>query len=125
MAESLNGNHDANEAASGASVLRAAAELRAERGIPDGDPSAWIRYQLSQRTNEATGKRWTQRAVANATHVAESSVSKILAGDRRNGFKVGRVRRLVCDILGVSELVLFGNLSSDTKAKDGETDNGG
>ena len=108
-----------NEPMSDAAIARA----RADRGIPAEGAAlrSWIRYQLSQHMNAATSRPYTQADIARETHVSEPTVSIIFSNSRVNGFKSGRVRRLAAKILDIPEVVLFGNVSVDTKAKEDST----
>jgi transcriptional regulator with XRE-family HTH domain len=94
---------------------------RTERGIPDNGERLrdWIRYQLRQHINPTTGKPYTQAAIAKETGASQPTVSRIFTGDLVNGRKAGRVRRLTAVVLGIEEVVLFGNVSVDSARTQG------
>lgn len=101
---------------------------KARRGIPPIAGNAlrsWIRYQLQQRTNAATGKPYSQRAIAEETFTSEGTVSFVCRGDRVKGRRNERVRRRIAEVLNIPEAILFPALAGgDVLPAGGKQDDG-
>jgi hypothetical protein len=82
---------------------------RARLQIPEGGDAlrSWLRWQLQQRTNPKTGKKWTQADVARAAFTSESSVSIVFQGQRLDGPKGEKIRLVTADALGIDVRILF------------------